>query len=166
VIFTHPTNNACCANLLPGISSAEIEYGTDTTRAIVRMVYSGASKRYPNIRMTFSHGGGTISALIGRFTNRVSRSRSDSGDQPDFQTEISKFYYDTAQTFHPVPMTALKSIVPVSQILFGTDYPYRTSPESAGGLVASKVFDPKELEAIRNGNALRLLPRLAKPATA
>jgi predicted TIM-barrel fold metal-dependent hydrolase len=162
VVFTHPTTNACCANLLPGVSSAEIEYGTDTTRAIVRMVFSGAAKKYPNIRMTFSHGGGTMPYLIGRFVNRVSRTRSDGGEEHDFKAEISKFYYDTAQTFNPVPMTALKSVVPVSQILFGTDYPYRTSSETVTGLIDAKVFDAREFDQMKRGNALRLLPQLGK----
>jgi predicted TIM-barrel fold metal-dependent hydrolase len=165
VVFTHPTTNACCANLLPGISSAEIEYGTDTTRAIVRMVYSGAAKRYPNIRMIFSHGGGTMPYLIGRFVNRVPRSGHGGPErlEHDFQAEVAKFYYDTAQTFNPVPMTALKHVVPTSQILFGTDYPYRSSIENTTGLTESKAFDSRELEGIKNENALLLLPRLRKP---
>jgi predicted TIM-barrel fold metal-dependent hydrolase len=164
VVFTHPTTNACCANLLPGISSAEIEYGTDTTRAIVRMVYSGSAKRYPNIRMIFSHGGGTMPYLIGRFVNRVARSHENTGErqQHDFKAEIEKFYYDTAQTFNPVPMTALKHVVPTSQILFGTDYPYRSSSENTTGLTESMAFTPEELEAIRSKNALNILPRLRK----
>ena len=166
VVFVHPTTNACCTNLLPGVSSAEIEYGTDTTRAIVRMVYSGAAKMYPNIRMIFSHGGGTMPYLIGRFVNRVARANGSGGERQshDFQAEVSKFYYDTAQTFHPVPMTGLKHVVPVSQILFGTDYPYRSSIETTTGLVQSKVFDPAELEAIKRGNAIKLLQRFKSEA--
>src|SRR5581483_4286198 len=161
VVFTHPTNNACCVNLLPGISTAEIEYGTDTTRAIVRMVYSGSAKKYPDMRMIFSHAGGTMPYLIGRFVDRVPRGRGNGDRQEhDFQAEISAFYYDTAQTFHPVPMTALKHVVPLSQILFGTDYPYRSSRENTEGLMASGVFDAKELQAIKSENLQRLIPRL------
>jgi 6-methylsalicylate decarboxylase len=160
VVFVHPTTNQCCANLLPGVSAAEIEYGTDTTRAIVRMVYSGSAKRYSNVRMIFSHGGGTMPYLIGRFVNRVSRSQDDAREQHDFQAEVGGFYYDTAQTFHPVPMTALKHVVPVSQILFGTDYPYRSSLENTKGLTASQAFTPEELELVKRDNAVRLLPRL------
>ena len=161
VVFTHPTTNACCANLLPGISSAEIEYGTDTTRAIVRMVYSGAAQKYPNIRMIFSHGGGTMPYLIGRFVDRVARPNENLGRaQYDFQAEVSKFYYDSAQTFHRVPMSGLKQVVPMSQILFGTDYPYRSSLENTVGMTSSKVFSSTELEAIRSENAFKLLPRL------
>ena len=160
VLFIHPTANACCANLLPGISSAKIEYGTDTTRAIVRMVYSGAAKRYPNIRVIFSHGGGTMPYLITRFANL--HENATKGQQPDFQAEVAKFYYDTAQTFNPIPMNALKQLVPISQILFGTDYPYRSSLENTKGLLAANVFGHGEMEAVKRQNAVRLFPRLQK----
>ncbi len=160
VLFVHPTANACCANLLPGVSSAKIEYGTDTTRAIVRMVYSGATKRYPNIRTIFSHGGGTMPYLFTRFVNL--HEKTDARQEPDFQAEVARFYYDTAQTFNAIPMNALKSAVPMSQILFGTDYPYRSSKENTAGLLAANVFDAKELEAVKRGNTLRLMPRLRR----
>jgi predicted TIM-barrel fold metal-dependent hydrolase len=166
VLFIHPTTNACCANLLPGISSAEIEYGTDTTRAIVRMISSGAALRYPNIRVIFSHGGGTMPYLITRFVNRHEtngrREGPDVRQQIDFGTAFAKFFYDTAQTFNAIPMNALKHTVPMSQILFGTDYPYRSSKENTTGLLASNAFDPEELQALKRDNALRLFPRLQR----
>ncbi|MDP9049608.1 MAG: amidohydrolase family protein, partial [Acidobacteriota bacterium] len=59
-----------------------------------------------------------------------------------------------------IPMTALRQAVPLSQILFGTDYPYRTSQENTAGLLAANVFHLKELEAVKRANALRLLPQL------
>ena len=161
VLFVHPTTNACCANLLPDISSAKIEYGTDTTRAIVRMVYSGAAQRYPGIRIIFSHGGGTMPYLMTRFVNL--HENSEGPQEHDFQAEISRFFYDTAQTFNAIPMSALRQAVPLSQILFGTDYPYRSSKENTRGLESAKVFDHDELEAITRSNALALLPRLRRP---
>lgn len=104
--------------------------------------------------------------LITRFVNRhqtgVRPGSTDVRLEHDFQAEIAKFYYDTAQAFNAVPMTALKSVVPMSQILFGTDYPYRSSSENTVGLTTSKAFTSQELEAIKNQNALAFLPRLNK----
>ena len=163
VVFVHPVENGCCTNF-PREFRAAIEYGTDTTRAIVRMVYTGASRRYPDMRMIFSHAGGTLPFLIGRFVRPVPRAGEGREYQPlpDFQAEVSRFYYDTAQTYNPVPMEALRHVVPVSQIVFGTDYPYRSSLECTKGLVAANVFDAKELQAVESGNALDLFPRLRK----
>jgi len=105
--------------------------------------------------------------LITRFVNRhqtgVRPGSTDVRLQHDFQAEIARFYYDTAQAFNAVPMTALKSVVPMSQILFGTDYPYRSSSENTDALTASRAFTPQELQAIRNRNALALLPQFNKP---
>ena len=53
---------------------------------------------------------------------------------------------------------ALARLVPVSQIVFGTDYPYRTTAEHAHGLAAA--FTPSDLKAIERDNAMRLIPRL------
>jgi 6-methylsalicylate decarboxylase len=157
VVFVHPTAPDCCKNLVPGVESAHIEYGTDTTRAIVRMVFSGSSRRYPNVRMIFSHAGGTMPFLIGRWVRPEAR-----GNVPkDFHAQVSRFYYDTAQAYHPVPMTALRQVVPVSQIVFGTDYPYRALLENVEQLGNSGVFNQSELQDIYRLNALRLLPRLA-----
>jgi predicted TIM-barrel fold metal-dependent hydrolase len=49
--------------------------------------------------------------------------------------------------------------VPVSQILYGTDYWYRSAAETARGLVTNKVFNEAEMRAIDRGNAERILPR-------
>jgi len=85
--------------------------------------------------------------LIERFTNVA---REDFKEQlpGGFLPEAQKFYYDTAQATNTVPMTALKLTVPVSQILFGTDFPYRRSVDHVEGLRANGVFSEAELAAI------------------
>jgi predicted TIM-barrel fold metal-dependent hydrolase len=50
-------------------------------------------------------------------------------------------------------------VIKLSQLLFGTDFPYFSSEETAKGL-AGCGFTPAELEAIDRGNAERLIPRL------
>jgi predicted TIM-barrel fold metal-dependent hydrolase len=39
-----------------------------------------------------------------------------------------------------IPMNALKHAVTMSQILFGSDYPYRSSKENTMGLLAAKIL--------------------------
>jgi 6-methylsalicylate decarboxylase len=155
VIYTHPGANVCCQRLVPGIGDATIEFGTDTTRAIVRMVFSGSSARYPDMRMIFSHAGGTMPYLIVRLIK-------DSGAVPNgFPAEAGRFYYDTAQAAGVAAMSALKAVVPMNHIVFGTDYPYITTAATAKGLKDSGVFTAKELLMIDRDNALQLLPKYA-----
>jgi hypothetical protein len=73
--------------------------------------------------------------------------------------ELRKLYYDTAQVSNPVAMRALRQVVPVSQIVYGTDAWRRTAAETSLALRAGEVFTADELQAIGRGNIERILPR-------
>jgi len=72
---------------------------------------------------------------------------------------LRRFHYDTAQVSNPVAMGALLKLVPASQVVFGTDYPFRTSEEHVRGL-AGCGLEAEALRAIERDNALAMLPRL------
>jgi predicted TIM-barrel fold metal-dependent hydrolase len=52
----------------------------------------------------------------------------------------------------------LKTIVPPTQIVFGTDFPWGTPAQIAAGLVGCGFTDA-ELAGVDRENALRLLPQ-------
>jgi len=56
-------------------------------------------------------------------------------------------------------LASLTKLVPATQILFGSDYPYRTGEDHVKGLL-EYGFSLADLRAIERDNALRLLPRL------
>ena len=43
VIYTHPFRNECCRNLVPDVFEPLIELGTDTTRTIASLLFSGSA---------------------------------------------------------------------------------------------------------------------------
>ena len=160
VIYTHPNTPSCCLNLKDEVGAGTIEWATDTTRTIASLVFSGTAARYPDIRWIFSHGGGTTPFLLSRFVRQEEGMKEKAARLPkDMMYELRKFYYDTAQANHPGALFALLQLAPPSQILFGTDYPYRTAAEEIEGLAAQR-FAANELRAIEYGNARGLLPRM------
>ena len=160
IVFVHPTSAACCTRLIPEVADTLIEYGTDTTRAIASYVYRGAARRFPNVRMIWSHSGGTMPYLIERFDG-ADRSASARAQAPDgFRASIGRFWYDIAQASNPVATRALRAVVPMEHIVFGTDYPFRTSLDHVTGLEGGRVFDRPELAAIYRGNVTRHLSEL------
>jgi predicted TIM-barrel fold metal-dependent hydrolase len=161
VLYTHPRACSFCAGLMTEMNEAAIEYGTDTTRTIASLVFSGAATRYPDIRFIFSHAGGTMPFLIERFERNAKVPEMAARLPHGVMYELQRFYYDTAQTANPVAMSALTKVVPVSQVLFGTDFPYRTSQDHVTGL-GRCGFTAEQLRAIYRDNALRLLPRLSE----
>jgi predicted TIM-barrel fold metal-dependent hydrolase len=160
-VYTHPATPSCCVNLA-GIDPRYIEFATDTTRAIASLIFSHTSARFPDINFIFSHAGGTMTALTERFTVQIltePKYKDFTGD--GVMAELKRFYYDTAQTSNPIAMAALTKMVAVSQIVFGTDYPYRTGIDHVKGLREAGLFTDEQLASIERGNALKLLPRLA-----
>jgi predicted TIM-barrel fold metal-dependent hydrolase len=56
-------------------------------------------------------------------------------------------------------LQALKTIAGVSQVLFGTDYPFGAAAAKQVQGLRECGFNPEELQAIHMGNALRLFPK-------
>ena len=139
-----------------------IEFGTDTTRTIADIVFSGNALKFPDIRWIFSHAGGTMPFLIERFVRHPLLVPKAKETVPDGTlAELKRFYYDTAQTSNRGVDVGAHGDHPASQIVFGTDFPYRTSIDHVKGLREAGVFTEEQIAAIERGNALKLLPRLA-----
>ncbi len=160
VIFVHPAAPFCCTGLVPEIPDTMIEFATDTSRAIARMIFGGAASRYPGIRFIFAHGGGTMPFIAERYIRMPSLNPALARAVPEgVLAALQRFYYELAQASHRSALAALKPIIPVSQLLFGTDFPFRTAAEHLK-LLGEFDWSPDELAAIAGGNALRLLPAL------
>jgi 6-methylsalicylate decarboxylase len=161
VIYTHPHAPACCANVMAelDIRDSVIEFGTDTTRALTNLLFSGTAARCPQLRVIWSHGGGTMPFLAERFIRMEKMPRFAPFMPHGFVAEAAKFYYDTAQILHASPLMALKQLMPLSKICYGTDYPWRSSADCVAGLERSGIFSAAELAAI-DANAAPLLPRV------
>ena len=86
------------------------------------------------LRRVALEAGGTMPFLIERFDlfEKMPQNRVTAPD--GFRAAARKFYYDTAQASNPIAMASLTRLVDVSQIVFGTDYPYRTGIEHVTGL--------------------------------
>jgi len=161
VIYTHPLSPDCCRNIKSEVPPAVVEYATDTTRAIASLVFSGTAARYPDIRWIFSHSGGTMPFLLSRFTRHEVDMKEKAKERvpKGVMYELKKFHYDTAQGNHAGALAALMKIVTPSQVLYGTDFPFRDGAEEIEGLAAFR-FNPRDLRAIERENALKLLPTL------
>jgi predicted TIM-barrel fold metal-dependent hydrolase len=159
VVYTHPISPSCCVNVLPGVPDYIVEWGADTTRTIVSLIFTGASMKYPDINFIFSHGGGALTAEAERLRIQILMAPPYKGKftREMVDHELSRFYYDTAQVANEVTIQALAKLVGLSQIVFGTDYPYRTSAEHVAGL--AQRFSTDDLAAIDSGNVLRILPK-------
>jgi 6-methylsalicylate decarboxylase len=160
LVTVHPTAAECCRNLAyaPGVGPGSIEYGTDTTRAITGVAFSGDAVRFPDIRFIWSHAGGTVPFLAGRIEGAASGAKEALPN--GFTAELKKFYYDVAGAANRGALASLLQLVSATQIVFGTDFPPGgTSADVAKALNEVGLFSASDLRAIDRENAVRLLPR-------
>jgi predicted TIM-barrel fold metal-dependent hydrolase len=160
VVFVHPIVASCCQKLLPDVSPLVSEIPQDTTRAITNMLFTGTFSRFREIRFIFSHGGGDVPMVMGRLHDYAPKNIAETA--PDgIDYELARLYYDIAGTAYPPAIAALTKLVPVSQILFGSDNPFVPLQETARRM-KELGLSAAELRAIGRENALALLPNLPR----
>ena len=148
ILYTHPTSANCCNNLLADVPPTVIEFGTDTTRTITDIVFSGTAARCPDVKFIFSHAGGTLPFITERLIKMPVLEPKLVARVPNgVLHELKRFYYDTAWAAHPGALASLTKLVDVSQILLGSDYPYRTGEDNIKGLY-EYGFSNADLRAI------------------
>lgn len=156
-VFVHPARASCCRNLAG--QSGIIEYDIDTARAIDSLLWDGTLAKNPNIKFIFSHSGGAFPVLAARIIDDFPKSRAANAPH-GVESEFKKLYFDTAHAGRAPALDALKDIVPVSQILYGSDAPIRNYELTDEWLVKYAGFSEDDWRAINRGNAERLFPRL------
>jgi len=160
VVYTHPLEAACCKNPLTGVSAQTLEYPTDTTRIIMNLIVSNTATRCPNIKFIFSHAGGTLVSIAQRFLgNQVTADGLSKTVEPNTRLHhVRRFYYDTAGSANPIQIQSLKLLVPASQIVFGTDFPFGNVGAHVSGMQACGLSQA-ELQGVFHDNAAKFLPK-------
>ena len=158
VVYTHPTDRRLLPQPhRPHRPTTVIEYGTDTTRAIASMLFSRrASSAVPTSSSSSRMRGGTMPFLIERF---IAPARRRWWRTPGAS---SRRRCKLSTTTPPRPRTRSARRPGAdrvdSQIVFGTDFPFRTAADHEQGLI-NFGFNDSELSAINRDNALQFLPR-------
>jgi predicted TIM-barrel fold metal-dependent hydrolase len=166
VVYVHPANAPCAtASTLTYesdlISAPWIEFPTNTARTILSLWTAGLTRRLPDLRFIFCHGGGVLPILLGRFAgfsgwNAVGPERLATLFPDGVYAEFAKLYFECAQAYAPETIAMLRALLPPSHLLFGTDFSY--FPISHSVELFGKLDLPPDVRAlIAGGNAAALL---------
>jgi 6-methylsalicylate decarboxylase len=163
VVFVHPTASVDPMAHQLGLPDTLIDFTADTTRALAQMLYSNRFARTPNVKYIFSHAGGTIPYLAGRFAIVDEMNVIPGGDVRGAASEtLRRLHWDTALSFTPPVLNMLRDVVGLNQVLFGTDHPYLRrdiAVRSARQMSQTVVLSEQEREAVLHVSAQRLFPR-------
>ena len=174
VVFVHPQDAPCCTPQTlsyehsrvagPPITGAYIDWPMNTARTIFSLMSSGTARRFPHIRFIFAHGGGVMPLLVQRLAgfsgSPAAAARPKAYFPNGVDAEFATFHFECAQAFSHPNIDALRTLVPDTQLLFGSDYP--SFPlETAAERFRALDLPPATRAMIARGNGVALLPRWA-----
>ncbi|MFZ0384163.1 MAG: amidohydrolase family protein [Solirubrobacteraceae bacterium] len=139
------------------------EFPFDTTRALAQLIFSGTLERHPSMRLQFAHLGGVAPFIANRLASLAEREPERALQAPAGVTSyLRRQYYDTGLSQSLPAITATRSVAPLEQIVFGTDWPYAALPEDGTDPAPElAALSERERTAIDQGNAAALVPRLS-----
>ncbi len=160
--FVHPTLPHGYRGF-PGVSLSTLEFPFDTARAIVSMLYDGTSEWFADVKVIWSHAGGAMPYLAGR-TAVLSRRNTEfhlNGDK--LLPAMAGFFYDLTQSCNLATFAALRALVPLDHLLFGSDCPFAKEPQIRATLAELDRLGlaSEERGKIEYDNAALLFPRLS-----
>jgi 6-methylsalicylate decarboxylase len=160
-VFVHPLGPECCNNLMSYVPASFTEYPQDTNRTVMSMLFSGTFTKTRDVKWIFCHAGAAVPLLANRVKSlakiQVKNAAEVLPDGVDF--ELQRLYYETANAAFVPNMTALLKYVSISQVMFGTDYPYVSVEENVADLLKAGL-SAADLKAVESENAKKLIPRL------
>jgi aminocarboxymuconate-semialdehyde decarboxylase len=165
VVFVHPMASPDLAAHQLGLPDSLIDFTADTTRAVAQMLYSNRFARTPSVKYIIAHAGGVIPYLAGRFAIVDEMNVVPGGDvRGAAAATLRRLHYDTALSASPPVLNMLREEVGLTQVLFGTDYPYLRrdiAVRSAHEMRQTAALSEAERQAVLHENARRLFPRLS-----
>ena len=137
-IFVHPWQMMGMSDMnqywLPWLVGMPAE----TSRAICSMIFGGIFEKFPRLRVTFAHGGGSFPYTLGRiergFLERPDLCALDSKINP--KDVIGNFYVDSL-VHSSDALSFLIKTMGTNSIMLGSDYPFPLGEENPGYLIDS-----------------------------
>ncbi|HMJ35606.1 MAG TPA: amidohydrolase family protein [Baekduia sp.] len=134
----------------------------ETTVAVSRLIFAGVLERHPGLRLVASHGGGTLPFLGGRLDAgwRSDPSVREALTSPP-TNDLRKIFFD-ALVYHAPAVLAVRELVGVDQMAFGSDHPFSVADPVANLDAIDEALAPDERDAVLTGSARRFfdLPKL------
>ena len=170
-LFIHPVIARASHSIDLHINASILEFMFDTSRMLTNMVFSGAKKRFSDVRMISSHVGGTIPWLLERIQTLEVAYGNTPGRTPltaeELRTGFASFYYDLTAGTSKIQLVGIGELVPTSQMLFGLDIPFM--PESSFAPAVRDIerwegFTQEDINKVAHENACALYPMVAERA--
>jgi aminocarboxymuconate-semialdehyde decarboxylase len=156
VLFLHPCGIGAPMTDAYGLSWMVGGCFEDTVTSL-RLVMSGLTARYPNVKIIVPHLGGTLPFLMQRIDDSVGRLVFRGGDTNVTRPSdaVRSLYFDTVNGYGPALQLSCRAFG-ADHIMLGTDFPYLMF-DPCVRYIEESGLPADAIDAILNRNAQRLL---------
>ncbi|MBU9210923.1 amidohydrolase family protein [Burkholderia multivorans] len=157
-VFVHALRPAGKERLVgPAQLVQALAFPTDVGLAAASAITSNLIIRYPNLRIAFSHGGGTLASLLPRLeqASRVFAPLRETLQQ-SAREQARGLWYDSL-VFDPATLRHLVESFGDTRIMLGTDYPFAFRERDPVGGVEALGLDAAAAERLIYRNAREFL---------
>jgi aminocarboxymuconate-semialdehyde decarboxylase len=158
IMYIHPNHPISVEAMTEFWLMPLVGFLMDTTLAAAHLVFAGVPRRFPCIRWVLCHLGGAIPYLAERLDRGFYAFKEcrEHIDCPPSEY-LKGFYFDTVN-FDPNALKLAVQFAGADKVVAGSDYPHQIGsiPSMLRSLEELDVT-PEQRDAIRGGNAMRLL---------
>ncbi len=161
-IFVHATTQKPIGyeRLIHPLLTPVIEYVFDITVCIGKLITSGTLERFSALKFVFAHFGGVMPFIRERFDTiyEMLFGRRIIEKLPKLPSEYLKgIYVDTSGSSSRNAILSTMKTVGIDHILWGSDYPSNTAPQSSIKTIKGLNISSKDKEKILAKNFLSIL---------
>jgi aminocarboxymuconate-semialdehyde decarboxylase len=157
-IFVHAQHPTYMDRIVgPQVLENAVGFPIEGALGIASIITGKVMEACPNLRLGFSHGGGTFMQLLPRLENtwRKNQAFQEYLPKPP-STYACMFFYDDI-FFDNRTLRYLLDTVGSSQVMIGSDYPFMLRDQSPEEEFNALGLTPREREELGSGNCLRFL---------
>jgi aminocarboxymuconate-semialdehyde decarboxylase len=157
-VFVHAIRPAGMDRLIgPAPLQQVLGYPTDVGLAAASVITSNLMQRHPQLRIAFSHGGGTLAMLLPRLQQGWSTFPALKDAVTASPTaQARQLYYDPL-VFDEATLKHLVSTFGETQLMIGTDYPFNFHDRTPAERIRAAGFDEQLQDRLLQGNAQTFL---------
>ena len=163
-VFVHPLRPAGMDRLVGPPALEQVgAFPGEVGLSALSMLTGGTLAALPDLRIAFSHGGGSLQVLVPRLQQAwevLPAVKETMAEAP--REAVRRLFFDDL-LYDAGAIEALVRLAGPTQVMAGTDYPFSIMDREPAARLASLSLDEAMLQALRRDNALRWLGLPVEP---
>jgi aminocarboxymuconate-semialdehyde decarboxylase len=156
LVFLHPFGCTLDDRLDRWYLANSVGQPTENAIALSHMIFSGVLDRHAGLRIIAAHGGGYLATHIGRADHAWHVRPDARGCAEPPSAYLRRLWFDSL-VHDPAVLRALVGVAGVERVVLGSDFPFDMGTEDPLGALRAAGVPDTAYDAIRGGNAARLL---------